>query len=75
MKLQDAQTLGLSSLEDFVSSDFDALESHMRRCAETRSTTVYLRTAFEMVHAATAGRIVTTCAVFGACALLLLSIA
>jgi hypothetical protein len=75
MRLQDAHTIALSSLEDFVSSDFEALGSHMRQCERSRSRMASVRSALELVHTVASGRIVTTCALFTACAVVLLSFA
>jgi hypothetical protein len=80
MNLQKANVIGMSPLQnfvssDFVSSDFDALESHMRRCAQSRDGLESIRVVLELFHSVAAARIVTTAAVLGACALVLLSIA
>ena len=80
MNLQKAQVIGMSPLQnfvsnDFVSSDLDALELHMRRCAESRDRLSTARLVLELFHSVAAARIVTTAAVFAACALVLLSIA
>lgn len=80
MNLQKAQAIGMSPLQnfvssDFVSSDFDALESHMRRCAQSRDPLTGVRLALEMFHSVASARIVTTAAVFATCALVLLTIA
>ncbi|MBG9388630.1 hypothetical protein [Caenimonas aquaedulcis] len=80
MSIQQAQAIGLSPLpnfgaSDFVNSDFDALESHMRRCERSRDRMASVRLALEMFHSVASARIVTTGAVFATCALVLLAIA
>ena len=80
MRFQPAQAIGMSPLDhfassDFVSSDMDALESHMRRCERSRDRVSGMRLILDMFHSVAAARVVTTGAVFVTCALVLLSIA
>lgn len=44
---------------DFVSSDFEALASHMRQCSSARGQWYAARSGLQWVHAAVSGRIVT----------------
>jgi hypothetical protein len=62
-----AQRLSLSN--EFVSSDFMALASHMTDCQRSRGRFFTLRTLLETVHAAVAPRLVTTGAALMVCSL------
>lgn len=64
----------ISASQEFVSSDFVALASHMTDCERSRGRFFALRTALESLHAMTARRIVTTGAVIACCALGLLAL-
>lgn len=64
-----------SGIQDFVSSDFLALASHMNACERGRGRLFRLRAGLETVHALVCTRIVTTAALFAFCALGLLALA
>jgi hypothetical protein len=55
---------------DFVSSDFLALASHMNACHRSRGRLFMLRSSLESLHALASPRIVTTGAALVACGLL-----
>ncbi|NMM10124.1 MAG: hypothetical protein HHJ16_07620 [Polaromonas sp.] len=60
---------------EFVSSDFIALASHMNDCERSRGRLFFLRAAVESLHALVSPRIVTTGALFVICGLVLLALA
>ena len=64
-----------SGIQDFVSSDFLDLASHMSACQRCRGRLFHLRARLESVHALVSTRIVTTAALFAVCALGLLALA
>ena len=53
----------LADCNDFVSSDFSALASHMSDCQRSRSRFFKMRSALETMHSLAAPRLVTTGAV------------
>jgi len=57
---------------EFVSSDFLALASHMGDCQRSRERFFSLRASLETLHAVTSPRIVTSSALFVVCCVLLL---
>lgn len=65
----------MSGINDFVSSDFLALASHMSACQRSRGRFFELRSTLESAHAMASPRIVTTAAALIACCLGLLAIA
>ena len=65
----------LADLNDFVSSDFLALASHMNACQRSRGRFFQLQSTLEALHGAMSPRIVTTAAVFAVCGLSLLAFA
>lgn len=62
-------------INEFVSSDFQALASHMNDCQRSRGRFFVLRATLETLHALTSPRIVTTGALFVFCSLGLLALA
>jgi len=60
---------------EFISSDFLALASHMNDCQRSRGRFFTLRASLETLHAVTSPRIVTSGALFVVCAVLLLAVA
>jgi hypothetical protein len=64
----------LSLSNDFVSSDFMALASHMTDCQRSRGRFFILRTRLESLHALTASRLVTTGAALTLCSLALVAL-
>ena len=64
----------LADCNDFVSSDFSALASHMSDCQRSRSRFFTLRSTLETLHALTAPRLVTTGAVLLICSFALLGL-
>lgn len=50
---------------DFVSTDIAALASHMSDCASKRSKFFGMRAAFEVMHSALFGRMVTAAVIVG----------
>lgn len=60
---------------EFISSDFLALASHMNDCQRSRGRFFRLRASLETLHAVTSPRIVTSGALFVVCAVLLLAVA
>ena len=76
--MSTAHTRGSSpfdTINEFVSSDFSALASHMSACQRSQGRFFQLRAALEFVHAYASPRIVTTAALFAACGLGLLALA
>jgi hypothetical protein len=67
--------LPFGATNDFVSSDFIALASHMHACNRSRGRFFKLRTMLESVHALVSPRVVTTGAVFAVFGLGLLAFA
>ncbi|MBK5206117.1 MAG: hypothetical protein JJD98_12140 [Polaromonas sp.] len=62
-------------INEFVSSDFQALASHMNDCQRSRGRFFVLRATLETLHALASPRIVTTGALFVFCGLGLLALA
>jgi hypothetical protein len=62
-------------INEFVSSDFSALASHMNACQRSQGRFFRLRATLEFMHAYASPRIVTTAALFAACGLGLLALA
>jgi hypothetical protein len=56
--MSSPQSLAHSQI-DFVSSDFEALASHMRHCANAQGRWFSLRSHLQRVRSMAAGRIVT----------------
>jgi hypothetical protein len=56
--MSSPQSLAHSQI-DFVSSDFEALASHMRHCASARGRWFSVRSQLQQVRSMAAGRIVT----------------
>jgi len=61
-------------INEFVSSDFQALASHMNDCQRSRGRFFVLRATLETLHALASPRIVTTGALFVFCGLGLLAL-
>jgi hypothetical protein len=59
---------------EYVSSDFMALASHMNDCQLSRGRFFALRAALESLHATASPRIVTTSALFVCCGVALLAV-
>ena len=64
----------MADCNDFVSSDFSALASHMSDCQRSRSRFFNFHSALETLHAVTAPRLVTTGAVLLICSFALLGL-
>ena len=64
----------MTDCNDFVSSDFSALASHMNDCQRSRSRFFNLHSALETLHALTAPRLVTTGAVLLICSFILVGL-
>lgn len=64
-----------SAANEFVSTDFSALASHMSACHRAHGPFFRLRVAMETLHTMVSPRIMTTAAVFTACGLGLLTFA
>ena len=64
----------MTDCNDFVSSDFSALASHMNDCQRSRSRFFTLRSALETLHSLTAPRLVTTGAVLLICSFVLVGL-
>lgn len=62
-------------INEFVSSDFQALASHMNDCQRSRGRFFVLRATLETLHALASPRIVTTGALFVFCGFGLLALA
>ena len=63
-----------SGINEFVSSDFSALASHMQACQRSNGRFFRLQATLESAQAFASPRIVTTAAVFAACGLGLLAL-
>lgn len=55
----DPATAAIPPSFDFVSSDFDALSSHMAQCSAAHGRWSAVRGGLQQVHALVSGRIVT----------------
>lgn len=62
-------------LNDFVSSDFLALASHMNACERSHGRLFHLHATLETLHALASPRIVTCAAILVTCSLGLLAFA
>ncbi len=60
---------------EFVSSDFSALASHMHACRRSHGRMHRVHAALETMHALASPRVVTTVALFVACGLALAALA
>ena len=64
----------MTDCNDFVSSDFSALASHMSDCQRSRSRFFNFHSALETLHSLTAPRLVTTGALLLVCSFVLLGL-
>jgi hypothetical protein len=65
----------MAAFNEFVSSDFSALASHMSTCERSRGRLFGFQAMLEWMHAVASPRIVTTAAILAACGLGLLAFA